>query len=313
MRVSFIIHTPFYRYITDKIAKHLKCQYDFHTTMEQVYRYKPDITVSGLAFKELEGKYINIFTGHGLTWGSGIWSKSNGWYDYVFAMSDFMKEEIIRFGAEPKKEIWVTGWATTDNLFSKKVRPDIFENIKRPVIFYGPTSNPSSYPYLKDIHTLIPLGATLIIKPHPVPGVDGKKIAEENIKDFTNIVLLDGYKNPNDYIPYVDLVISDKSSVLFYPLALPEKPIIQCFFPNIEKRWRGDMRAYACIEYRWLDAWRQIRSKEELRRAVVEELENPMRNYQTRKKYGDILFGNLRDGQSGRRMAEKIMALEGKI
>lgn len=86
-------------------------------------------------------------------------------------------------------------------------------------------------------------------------------------------------------------------------------PIIQCRFPNLFELWEKDPQAYNCIEYTWKDAWRPIASKEELKIAIVEELRNPMRNYQTRKQYGDILFGNLRDGQSGRRMAEKIMEL----
>ena len=319
MRVSFIIHTPHYKYTTDKIARHLKCDYAYHTTFEDMDKYNPDVVVAGLDYKQLDNdKFISIYTGHGLSWGSGLYSKSNGWYDYITIISEFLKEEILRLEAPPKKDIWVTGWPTTDNLFTKEVKPSVFDNIKRPVILYSPTSNPCSHLYLNDIHTLIPDGATLMIKPHPVPGPTTHtiQIAEENIKDFTNIIVLDYYENPNDYIPYVDLIISDKSSVLFYPLIFPEKPIIQCKFPNLFELWEWESKKYpqssSCIERTWKAAWRPITSKEELKIAIVEELANPMRNYQIRKRYGDILFGNLRDGQSGKRIAEKIMQLEKK-
>ncbi len=316
MKVSFVIHTPHYRYITDKIAEHLKCPYEYHTTIEQILQYKPDVVVCGLHFEQFDGKkFISIYTGHGLSWGSGLYGQSNTWHDYVTIMSEFMKSEMVRMGGIPKKEIWVTGWPTTDNLFTKAIRPAIFDKINSPVILYAPTSNPSSYPYLTNIHEFIPKNAFLIIKPHPVPGIDAKQLAQQHTKGAQNVYIADYHENPNDYIPYVDLIISDKSSVLFYPLIFPEKPIIQCRFPNLFKLWAWESSKYpqasSCIERTWCDAWRPIVSKEELKLAIVEALDDPMMNYQTRKKYGDILFGNFRDGQSGKRVAEKINQLEG--
>ena len=74
--------------------------------------------------------------------------------------------------------------------------------------------------------------------------------------------------------------------------------------------WRATLTSPKYIEYEWRDAWRRVTNKEELREAIVEELKNPMRNYQTRKKYSDILFGNLKDGKAGQRIAEKIMGLK---
>jgi len=319
MKVSFILHNPWSKHLFDGITKHLKCEYAFHSqfetvTLDEVHRYKPDVAVSALHYhKEIGKKQINIFTPHGITYAGGMWSPANKWYDYTIATSDFMKKESIHFDAAPQKEIWVTGWPMFDNLFTKEVKPEIFNSMKRPIIFYAPTGGPvhSSYPHIPDLHTLIPSGATLIIKPHPhqATGIDAKKIAEENIKDFTNVVILSPHEPLDKYVPYVDLVISEKSTALFFPLAFPEKPIIQCAFPHMDEYWRDSLIQPKFIEYTWRNAWRGAANREELKKAIVEELENPMRNYQTRKRYGDILFGNLRDGKAGQRIAEKIMGL----
>jgi len=163
MRVSFIISTQHYRYTADKIARHLKCDYTYHMTFEDMNKYDPDVVVAGLHYKQLDSdKLISVYTGHGLSWGSGLYSKGNAWYDYVAVMSEFIKGEILRFESPPKKDIWVTGWPTTDNLFTKSVKPPVFDKAKGPVILYAPTSNPSSYPYLTNIHELVPKDATLI-------------------------------------------------------------------------------------------------------------------------------------------------------
>lgn len=312
MKVSFVIHTPHYRYITDKIVAHLKCSYEYHTTFEQVFQYKPDVVVCGLHYKQLDSKnFVSVYTGHGLSWASGLYGKDNIWHDYVLAMSEFIKNEILRMDGSPKKEIWTTGWPTTDNLFTRKVKPAVFNKFKGPFILYAPTSNPSSYPYLTNIHKLVPKDTVLIIKPHPVPGIDAGEMARKHTSGAVNVYITDYHDNPNDYIPHVDLIITDKSSVLFYPLAMPEKPVIQCVFPNLLENWKKYPKSYDCIEYKWRDAWKQVGSGEELKKAVMEELGDPMRNYKIRKNYGDILFGDLRDGQSGKRVAEKIMQLGG--
>ena len=77
-----------------------------------------------------------VHTRHGLA-NKGIPARSFRAADYVCVTSEYVRDEFIAQGIQPRREYWVTGYIQMDNLFSAPRPAEIPP--KRKVILYAPT------------------------------------------------------------------------------------------------------------------------------------------------------------------------------
>jgi CDP-glycerol glycerophosphotransferase (TagB/SpsB family) len=239
--------------------------------------------------------------------------------DFACISSEWLREEYIRRGWNPRIDYWITGFVPLDRMVNRDTRmvtlPDTFSTGTR-TLLYAPTWNKffSSMEMLGNgwigsLRDRLP-DLNIIIKPHPhifrmFPGCISRW---RTIADHYERVLLieDPEANIYDYLPFADVLLSDASSVIFYYLAL-DRPMVLVNNPlRFQDKGAYDPEGH---EWQWRDMGIQIERAEELNDAVVMSLERPEEKAKQRAIYRERIFGGIPDGKAAMRVADKLRAL----
>ncbi len=167
-------------------------------------------------------------------------------YNYVVASSEWDRESLKKCFRKTNDEVIITGLPRNDIL----IRSNKTE--KKKIILYAPTYRDdksfSLFPYadmdFTDLDdTLEELGAILYLRLH---FNDKNKL---NLDDFKNIKFLDHIEIPEiqDYLPNVDVLISDYSSIYLDYLLLNRPLIFLCYDLEEYTKMRGFLYEYDSV------------------------------------------------------------------
>jgi CDP-glycerol glycerophosphotransferase (TagB/SpsB family) len=261
-----------------------------------------------------------VHTRHGLA-NKGIPARSFRAADYVCVTSEFVRDEFIAQGIQPRREYWITGYIQMDNLFSAP-RPTQIP-AKRKVVLYAPTWHQglSSLPMLNSrVAELLHAGrgdTFLVIKPHPLvqEGQDPllapwMQTLRDACRDRPDTLLIEN--RGEDVMPWLnaaDVLVTDASSVQLEYLAL-DRPLVLIDNPERVNSIHYDAKG---LEWIWRDMGEAVSEVNALPAAIATALDNPRHRAKERAVYRDRLFGSLVDGRSGTRLAENIDRLAPQV
>jgi CDP-glycerol glycerophosphotransferase (TagB/SpsB family) len=261
-----------------------------------------------------------VHTRHGLA-NKGIPARSFRAADYVCVTSEFVRDEFIAQGIQPRREYWVTGYIQMDNLFSAPRPPQIPAGKK--VVLYAPTWHfgLSSLPMLDSRAVELLHGGRsdtfVVIKPHPLvqEGQDPKlapwmQTLREACSNRTDTYLIED--RAQDVMPWLkaaDVLVTDASSVQLEFLAL-DRPLVLIDNPDRLTSLHFDPKG---LEWVWRDMGEAVARAEDLPGAVAVALDRPQERAPQRSVYRQRLFGDLVDGRSGTRLAERIDQLAPQV
>jgi CDP-glycerol:poly(glycerophosphate) glycerophosphotransferase len=255
---------------------------------------------------------------HGLIWKRGLDLRparaSARRLDFLAVGDEVPMERYRHIGAEPQ-EAWRTGYPQLDPLFRRDPPPALELPPGRPTVLYAPTWNVG-------LGSASVLGArvadwirgparevNVIIKPHPNLGYRRPDLIRAwrraTAADPSVLLVEDAHADVTPYMLASDLLVSDASSAIFLFLALG-RPMVLYTSPHA----RHDP-AYQAedIVWRWRDVGAEVLRPEDLAGAVREELTHPGGRAPARARRAEELFGRFADGQSHRRIAERIVDL----
>ena len=240
--------------------------------------------------------------------------------DFTCVSSEWIRDEYIRRGWNPRLGYWITGFVAMDRvlnpMFQNEVMLPADFSKGKTTLLYAPTWNRffNSVEILGDkwidkIRESLP-DINIIIKPHPlIPKLFPHFMVmwRESARRNERTLLVEDYNsNVYEYLPLADILLSDASSVIFYFLAL-DRPII---LVNNPLRFKGkeffDPEGH---EWAWRDLGVQINHVDELQNALIRSLEKPREKAEERACYRDRIFGNLLDGRASERIADRVRAL----
>ena len=261
-----------------------------------------------------------VHTRHGLA-NKGIPARSFRAADYVCVTSEFVRDEFIAQGIQPRREYWVTGYIQMDNLFSAP-RPALIPP-KRKVVLYAPTWHHglSSLPMLGERAVELLHGGRsdtfVVIKPHPLV----QEGQDPNLAPWMETLRLACRGRPNthliesrgeDVMPWLkaaDVLVTDASSVQLEYLAL-DRPLVLIDNPERLTSLHFDSKG---LEWVWRDMGESIAEANALPAALANALDHPKQRAPQRAVYREKLFGTLADGHSGGRLAERIDRLAPQV
>ncbi len=314
MHTNRVFHYSIFKPIFDELSK----VYNVIMTNDPhwIADFDPDYVFVADAQTNNLKKFITrakfIFTRHGLA-NKNVGFNSAEQCDYVCLSSSYLSQIYIEKGDFHPDQLWVVGYAQMDNMFRDVALP-IPEKIAtgNKTILYAPTFN-------EDISSVPMLGPNLIekirgvqgrhniiIKPHPlIYDFSPNWITwfMEAAKTQENVFLV--ADKAADVIPYLknaDILLTDASSVMFEYLPM-DRPII--LLNNPERTGCPQFNPDA-IEWKWRDVGVEVDDVELLSQTIENELANPARRKDKRELYSDRLFGDLRQGETGRLVKEKI-------
>ena len=261
-----------------------------------------------------------VHTRHGLA-NKGIPARSFRAADYVCVTSEYVRDEFIAQGIQPRREYWVTGYIQMDNLCSAPRPAEIPP--KRKVILYAPTWHHglSSLPMLNSrVAELLHGGRPdtfLVIKPHPLvqEGQDPllapwMQTLREACRGRTDTLLIE--ERGADVMPWLkaaDVLVTDASSVQLEYLAL-DRPLVLIDNPERTTSVHFDPKG---LEWTWRDMGEAVEKVDELPAALATALDDPRARSERRAVYRERIFGSLVDGRSGARLAERIDQLAPQV
>lgn len=231
-------------------------------------------------------------------------------YHTVIASSEEDKKNII--ASRKAKNVMVLGYARNDIFYDKNL---VYENYKKnlnlekfnKVILYCPTFRdyPTSEEPFSD-NFLIKLNEFLkkensifLIKGH----IDEKSL--ENIKNLSNIRdISNDVKDIQDLLPYVDLLISDYSSV-FFDFVFRDKPII--FYPYDFDSYTENSRNLFCDYFN--DLVGPFAKREDELLDLINTSEKNFVNQEYRKKFEAFKrrYNKYNDGKNSERVYKYIL------
>ena len=237
--------------------------------------------------------------------------------DFYCVTSAASRDWYIAHKATPRRDFWMVGYLQMDPLLRDDGQPlplDLPTDHK--MVLYAPTWN-------AQLSSATMLGArvvdlirgerdnvSVVIKPHPVSFHQTpqwletwRKVADSN----ANVHLVDDAGA--DVIPWLraaDVLVSDVSSVVFQYLAL-DRPVVLISNPDRFASPHFDQRG---IEWLWRDLGEELHDVKNLAAAVGRALDDPGAGAARRAHYRHELFGELIDGQTAERLADKITELE---
>lgn len=254
-----------------------------------------------------------VHTRHGLA-NKGIPARSFRAADYVCVTSEFVRDEFIAQGIQPRREYWITGYIQMDNLFSAPRPSQIPANHK--VVLYAPTWHQglSSLPMLHSrVAELLHAGRSdtfVVIKPHPLvqEGQDPvlapwMQTLRGVCRERPNTLLIE--ERGEDVMPWLkaaDVLVTDASSVQLEFLAL-DRPLVLIDNPERTGSIHFDPKG---LEWVWRDMGEALENVDLLPAAISHSLDHPRDRAPQRAVYRERLFGQLVDGRSGSRLAEQI-------
>src|SRR5262249_4131471 len=149
-------------------------------------------------------------------------------------------------------------------------------------------------------------GVNIVIKPHPVIGDwHPRWMARWRLlaRQHPGVHLVEA--THADVVPYMlasDVLVSDASSAIFEFLAL-DRPIVLITNPRHTADPAG---APDDAVWRCRDVGDEIHDVRDLPGAVAAAVRRPARNAERRRVHAEAVFGSFTDGQSHRRLADKV-------
>jgi len=261
-----------------------------------------------------------VHTRHGLA-NKGIPARSFRAADYVCLTSEFVRDEFLAMGIQPRREYWITGYVQMDNLFSAPRPAQIPPRSK--VVLYAPTWHHglSSLPMLgAQVAELLHASRSdtfVVIKPHPLvqEGQDPllapwMQTLRDACRDRPNTLLIEN--RGEDVMPWLkaaDVLVTDASSVQLEFLAL-DRPLVLIDNPERLSSLHFDPKG---LEWAWRDMGEAISSVDALPAAIGHSLDHPDALASRRRVYRERMFGTLVDGRSGERLAGHIDQLAPQV
>jgi len=257
---------------------------------------------------------------HGLA-NKGVPDRSFRAADYVCLTSEFVRDDFISRGIQPRREYWLTGYVQMDNLL-RSPRPEQIPD-GRKVILYAPTwhhglsSLPLILPRALELLHAGREDTFLVIKPHPLvqQGNDPKlapwiKALREMCRGRRDTYLVD--ERGADIMPWLnaaDVLVTDASSTQLEFLAL-NRPMVLINHPERLQSPYYDPTGY---EWRWREMGHIVDDIEQLPAAIHTSIDSPAVGEKERLHYRHLLFGDSVDGRSGERVAERVHELESQV
>ena len=255
--------------------------------------------------------------------------------DMMIATSQVMKNALAScFFIDPRK-IFITGQPRNDNVFNKDLSEDLKSIIplkriteNRKILLYSPTFRQREDLNRIEGNTLTAdifrLGQTnyygdlekfleendlfLIFKLHPF---EEKLFLKENTKKLpkhvfllTNRKLFDNNIIVNDLLSYIDILITDYSSIYFDFLLL-NRPII-FLVPDLDKY--RTIRTFALEPYNFWMPGRIVKTYDELKGSIVNYLEDPSINSEKRQLINTIV-NNYTDNNASKRIFDIMKSI----
>ena len=308
--------------IYSRLREHYHCL--ITSNLKELISFKPQILITAderrYLYRQLLPDTVLVWIRHGFASKNVLGKAING-SDFTCISSESIRDEYINKRWQPCLGYWVTGFVPMDAVFRSIARPNksLIPNdfLKGNVtILYAPTYNRNfnsvemlGENWIEKIRELQP-GVNVIIKPHPhIPRLFPhymqmwQRMMQKNERV---LIIQDPNANIYDYLPLVDILISDASSVMFYFLAL-DKPIIVLNNPLRQK----DVEHYdpEGPEWAWRDCAIQLDRATDLPESLVMSINNPDIKAKERAFYREIIFGKYCDGQAADRIADKVRAL----
>jgi CDP-glycerol glycerophosphotransferase (TagB/SpsB family) len=233
-------------------------------------------------FKDISTSQKTLQLWHGVPF-KKLNSVNNIEYDYFVATSDYLNKEIFSFLFKSKKYIncgypRIDAFSDEDNLlFCDKNIYELVKNNKKngiKTIIYVPTyrddveSNISPIDFFKLDNFLVENNICFIVKFHHFV-LEQFDIKIDDSKKYNNIVFYNSQGDIYPIIKYVDLLITDYSSIAFDYLLL-NRPIIY-FDYDIEeyKQSRGEF----LLDYDKYTPGIKVKNQIELEKAILTTLE----------------------------------------
>lgn len=326
MDLAFYLYFEFHRSTLWPVYSLLKDKFEclFTSHAELIVRSRPKAIV--LAERQYE-RFRETLPDVPLIWlRHGFASKNNfapsvSGCDFACVNSEWVKEQCLVDGLSPRKDFWVTGFVSADEIFEpaghiQQVLTQAGLSFDRKTLLYAPTYNEmlNSFDVLgcQWIDALFEhFGQiNLIIKPHPVtPALSPAWMGywrQAQARHASVYLVEDTHSSVYSYFQIADVLISDASSVMFYFLAL-DRPIVLVTNPK-----RTDEKLFydpAGPEWTWRDLGLEVFGSDQLMNAVESCLREPQSNSEKRKYYATRVFGNLADGGSAQRVAGNLERL----
>ncbi|MBA7569687.1 hypothetical protein ES708_11428 [subsurface metagenome] len=325
VRIGFHPFHDFYRAMLEPVYLILKEEFPCLMTkdLNSLLDFKPQILLVAdnryyLYRPRLPGTII-VWVRHGFVSKNGM-SRSITGSDFSCVSSEWLRDEYLRNGWNPRLGYWVTGFPAMDGVLNPDLNkkgiklPDDFSRGKA-TLLYAPTWNKliTSVEMLGDkwldrVRQAVP-ELNIIIKPHPhIPKVFPKIMSawRKAASDNERILLVDGDADIYPYFPLTDILLSDAASPIFYFLAL-DRPIILVNNPLRFKA--GGSFDPEGPEWLWRDVGIEINHADELESALVRSLRKPEEKAERRAYYRDKIFGDLLDGRAAERIADRVRSL----
>lgn len=235
--------------------------------------------------------------------------------DHICLPSEEMCEIVRANYGIQRAELWATGYAHMDSLFTGTTPwPSFRVEAGKKIILYAPTWNAeysSAFEFGNEIAELL-IGersdVVVVIKPHPnLAATNPELIAAWQSLARTR---MDTYvaRADEDVMPYLaaaDVLVSDVSSVAFAYLAV-DRPII--FYTRAGAK-DSPLSRQDSVEWRWREVGQEVFDAEATRAAVNHALDRQDLLAERRAACRNELFGNLQDGGAAHRIATQLLAV----
>jgi hypothetical protein len=342
MRIGFFLRHRFHSAIMEPIYRQLTDRFDcrlfslqpadlahdpygirqLRPLIAEMIAFRPHVVVAGenihsLRLRTYLPETLFVHTRHGLA-SKGTSYEAACAADYACVTSPFARQWFLDAGARPRRDFWVVGYPQMDPLFWPEPLPLPFALPPgKRVVLYAPTfqASLSSARLLGERTIALIRGqrqdVTIIIKPHPLIGNLFPQWLEQwqrlaAVEPDVHLVQ-DTHSDVMPYLQAADVLVTDLSSVALEFLAL-KRPMVLITSPHRYEEAYVDPNG---LEWRWRDMGHEIFDVEQLPAAVSSALDDPAAGMDRRQHYHDLLFGDLADGQAGRRIADNIAALAG--
>lgn len=253
----------------------------------------------------------------------GLGDKNYAFYaasivDHVCVSSPAVAQAQATAGCLNPESLWVTGFPQMDQLFNRLLRSDMPTEPAEQNILFAPT-------FTKGLNAGELIGADPVralrgeadswhvtIRPHPNmlqshPALFAQW--RDSVAKASNATFdIDYQKPPAELLLRTDVLVSDVSSLALHFLAL-DKPLV-CLMHETSAS-RSPFFVPDSYETRLQLAATHVRSADQLPAAVREALAGlqPPAIVTARCALADELFGDLRDGKAGARIAQNILRL----
>jgi CDP-glycerol glycerophosphotransferase (TagB/SpsB family) len=327
MRVGIYYRHSFHHAIFESTIAALDGHHQCLATPDtgELTRFRPHVIVAAedLTYLHLRAHLPAsrfVHTRHGLA-NKGIPARSFRAADYVCVTSEYVRDEFIAQGIQPRRDYWITGYIQMDNLFSAPRPSQIPQG--RKVVLYAPTWHQglSSLPMLSSrVAELLHAGRQdtfVVIKPHPLvqEGQDPllapwMQTLREACRGRSDTLLIE--ERGTDVMPWLkaaDVLVTDASSVQLEYLAL-DRPLVLI---NNPERFASPHFESKGLEWVWRDMGDALDEVDTLPAAISTALNQPHQRAPQRAVYRQRLFGDLVDGRSGLRLAENIDGLSEQV